>query len=76
MMLIVAFTFMAAFAHSTLAVRLIPPLSDIMYVQGEANCIDKGGFCMFSPMDLLRRTYHIHSCCGSMGCLYPMGICF
>jgi len=37
MMLIVAFTFMAAFAHSTLAMRLIPPLSDIMYAQGEAN---------------------------------------
>ncbi|KAJ6859911.1 hypothetical protein NC651_036283 [Populus alba x Populus x berolinensis] len=36
-----AFTFMAAFAHSTLAVRLIPPLSDIMYAQGEANCIGK-----------------------------------
>ncbi|KAJ6859910.1 hypothetical protein NC651_036282 [Populus alba x Populus x berolinensis] len=41
MLLIVAFTFMAAFDHSTLAVRLIPPLSDIMYAQGEANCIDK-----------------------------------
>ncbi|KAJ6865940.1 hypothetical protein NC652_037460 [Populus alba x Populus x berolinensis] len=41
MLLIVAFTFMAAFAHSTLAVRLIPPLSDIMYAQGEANCIGK-----------------------------------
>jgi hypothetical protein len=66
MMLIVAFTFMAAFAHSTLAMRLIPPLSDIMYAQGEANCLDKGGFCMFSPMD----------CCCSMGCLYPMGICY
>ena len=65
MMLIVAFTFMVAFAHSTLAMRLIPPLSDIMYAQGEANCLDKGGFCMFSPMD----------CCGSMGCLGPVCFC-
>jgi hypothetical protein len=66
MMLIVAFTFMVAFAHSTLAMRLIPPLSDIMYAQGEANCLDKGGFCMFSPMD----------CCGSMGCLIQWGYAF
>lgn len=45
------------------------PLSRIFLPKGnvaDGDCLPNGGFCMFRPMD----------CCGSCGCLYPVGVCF
>lgn len=45
----------------------MPRFMDIISAESKLQaCLPAGGFCMFRPMD----------CCGSCGCLYPVGVCY
>lgn len=51
---------------SKLAARKLqlPRLSDVSE-ETQLGCLPAGGFCFHRPKD----------CCGSCGCLYPIGVC-